>query len=143
MTLNHELIGARCQEIEESLGRLEQMKVIPQGKFLEDRDLQDIACYRLLIAIEAALNLCYHVAARKFKRVPSEYAECFAILSELGLLDHDLANRLQAMARFRNLLLHMYWKMNYEKVYEIIQNNLNDLRQFSQITARLTTLEDK
>jgi uncharacterized protein YutE (UPF0331/DUF86 family) len=137
MTLNQELIGARCQEIEEALERLERMKGIPKEIFLSDRDLQDIACYRLLIAIEAALNLCYHVAARKFKRVPAEYAECFAILAESGILDPDLTSRLQGMARFRNLLVHLYWRMNYETVYGIIQNRLNDLRQFTKAIAAL------
>jgi len=137
MSLNQELISGRCQEIEEALERLERMKEIRQEIFLKDRDLQDIACYRLLIAIEATLNLCYHVAARKLKRVPGEYAECFAILSESGILQPELAGRLQGMVRFRNLLVHLYWKMNYEKVYEIIQSNLNDLRQFSKAIAAL------
>jgi hypothetical protein len=47
MSLNPELIRTRCQEIEESLGRLERIKAVPREDFLKDRDLQDIACYRL------------------------------------------------------------------------------------------------
>ena len=57
MNLNPELIRTRCQEIEESLGRLEKIKAVKKEDFLKDRDLQDIACYRLLVAIEAALGL--------------------------------------------------------------------------------------
>lgn len=30
--------------------------------FLADQDALDVACYRLLVAIEAALALCYHVS---------------------------------------------------------------------------------
>ena len=137
MSLNQDLIRARCQEIEESIERLESIKEKGREEFLKDRDLQDIACYRLLIAIEATLSLCYHVAAKRLKKIPGEYAECFAILAEAGIIQGDLSERLQKMARFRNLLVHIYWKINYEAVYEIIQQNLSDLRFFSQIIVSL------
>ena len=71
-------------------------------QFLTDRDAQDVACYRLLIAIEAALALCYHVSAKRLKRVPEEYAQCFRLLYEDGLIPQDLMQNLQHMARFRN-----------------------------------------
>jgi uncharacterized protein YutE (UPF0331/DUF86 family) len=137
MSLNQDLIRARCQEIEESIERLGSIKEKGREEFLKDRDLQDIACYRLLIAIEATLSLCYHVAAKRLKKIPGEYAECFAILAEAGIIQGALSERLQKMARFRNLLVHIYWKINYEAVYEIIQQNLSDLRFFSQIIVSL------
>ena len=107
MRLNPELIRTRCQEIEESITRLNDIKRKTKEEFLNDRDTQDIASYRLLVAIEAALNLCYHVAAKQLKKVPEEYAECFAILSDAGIIPVDLSERLQKTARFRNLLVHM------------------------------------
>ena len=137
MSLNPELIRTRCQEIEESITRLNDIKRKTKEEFLNDPDTQDIASYRLLIAIEAALNLCYHVAAKRLKKVPEEYAECFAILSDAGIIPVDLSERLQKTARFRNLLVHMYWKIDYSIVYEIIQNNLQDLNNFSKVVASL------
>jgi len=108
MTLNQELIRTRCQELEESLERLERIRETPKEAFLNDLDAQDIASYRLLVAIEAALNLCYHVSAKRLKRVPEEYAECFALLSDNKIIPQDLSERLQKTARFRNLLVHMW-----------------------------------
>jgi len=137
MTLNQELIRTRSQEMEESLSRLERVGKVPREDFLKDQDLQDIACYRLLVAIEAALGMCYHVAARHLKKVPQEYAECFAILADAGVIGPDLSEKLQRMARFRNLLVHMYWKVDYGAVYEMIQHGLADLRRFSQAVVAL------
>ena len=137
MSLNQEIIRSRCQEIEDSLKRLEQIKGKSKEEFLKDSDMQDIACYRLLIAIEASLNLCYHVAAKKLKKVPGEYAECFTFLVDAKIIDPELGSRLQRMARFRNLLVHMYWKVNFDTLYEIIHNQLDDLRHFSQMIASL------
>ncbi|MEW6374501.1 MAG: DUF86 domain-containing protein [Thermodesulfobacteriota bacterium] len=137
MNLNQELVRTRCQEIEESLDRLKRIGGKPKGEFLEDQDLKDIACYRLLVAIEAALGLCYHVSAKHLKKVPEGYAECFSILADSGIIPADLSERLQKMARFRNLLIHMYWKVDYSTLYEMIQNNLNDLRHFSKAIVTL------
>ncbi len=137
MSLNQELILTRCREIDESLERLAEIRKTAKTKFLEDRDLQDIASYRLLVAIEAALSLCYHVSAKSLKKVPEEYAECFAILAEAGIISSELSERLQKTARFRNLLVHMYWKIDYGAVYQILHENLNDLHSFSKIVAGL------
>ncbi len=137
MTLNQELILTRCREIEESLDRLEEIRNNPRETFLVDRDLQDIASYRLLVAIEAALGLCYHVSAKRLKKVPEEYAECFAILAGAGIITTELSERLQKTTRFRNLLVHMYWKIDYGAVYEILCNSLDDLRSFSKVIAGL------
>ncbi len=59
MSLNEGLIQKRCQDIEDSLKRLEKIKEVTKDEFLKNRDLQDIASYRLLVAIESALSLCY------------------------------------------------------------------------------------
>ncbi|MGB9700897.1 MAG: type VII toxin-antitoxin system HepT family RNase toxin [Thermodesulfobacteriota bacterium] len=137
MSLNADLIRERCMEIEESLERLGQIARCKKEEFLNSPDLKDIACYRLLIAIEAALSLCYHVSAKKLKKVPEDYAECFAILGQAGIIPIDLSFNLQNMARFRNLLVHMYWKIDYEKVYKIIQEDVHMLRNFANYITNL------
>lgn len=137
MSLNQELIGKRCEEIEDSLKRLEKIKDTPKENFLKNRDLQDITSYRLLVAIEAATNLCYHVSAKKLKKTPGEYAECFGILGEAEIIPLELSEELKKMARFRNMLVHMYWKVDYEIVFDILQKNLGHLRQFSEVINSL------
>jgi uncharacterized protein YutE (UPF0331/DUF86 family) len=137
MSLNPDLVRARCAEIEESVSRLERFKDLTRDQFLSNQDTLDLACYRLLIAIEAALALCYHVTAKQLRKVPEGYAECFGVLQEAGIIDQTLTTRLQRMARFRNLLVHMYWKVDYGQVYEVVQQNLNDLRAFAARIIRL------
>ena len=137
MTLNPDLIRSRCAEIEDSLNRLEEFRSVPRDVFLANRDMLDIACYRLLIAIEAALALCFHVSAKHLHQVPEEYAGCFGLLHQAGILPADLTERLQQMARFRNLLIHVYWKVDYEQVHKVIHDQLDDLRVFSATVAQL------
>jgi len=128
--IDSDLVRSRCQEIMDSVERIRKIKMLPLKVFLKDQDQQDIGCYRLQIAIEAALSLCYHITAKELRKVPDEYAQCFALLEEAGIITVDLSGNLQKMARFRNLLVHMYWKIDYTAVYDIINNNTDDLEEF-------------
>ncbi|MBX3320633.1 MAG: DUF86 domain-containing protein [Nitrospira sp.] len=137
MSLNPDLIRARCTEIDISLSRLEELGRLSRETFLSNQDTLDVACYRLLIAIEAALALCFHVSAKRLHQVPEEYASCFVTLEQAGLIPADLSSHLQQMARFRNLLVHMYWKIDYKQVYDVITSRLSDLRAFRNTMAGL------
>jgi uncharacterized protein YutE (UPF0331/DUF86 family) len=99
MTLDADLVRRRCQEIAESIERLEGIRAAGRDEFLASADARDIACYRLLIAIEAALALCYHVSARRLRTAPEDYAGCFASMEKAGVIDAGLWQRLQLMAR--------------------------------------------
>jgi uncharacterized protein YutE (UPF0331/DUF86 family) len=87
--------------------------------------------------MEAALGLCYHISASRLRRVPGQYAACFDTLLDAGIISPDLADRLKAMARFRNLLVHMYKKVEPAAVHAILQKHLGDLRAFAAAAARL------
>jgi len=132
MAIDSERLRSKLDDIARSLTRLQRFQAMDREAFLADEDSQDIARSRLLTAIEAALNICYHVAARKLQRVPDEYAQCLLSLGQNGLLSPDLAQRLAAMARFRNRLVHFYWDVDFGQVYDIIAHDLEDLQAFTQ-----------
>ena len=137
MTLNPEVIRTRSAEIEESVERLESLAELPLAEFLADRDAQDIACYRLLVAIEASLALCYHVSSRRLRTAPADYAGCFGLLEDAGILAPDLTERLKNTARFRNPLVHVYWTVDYRQVHAALRKNPGDLRAFSAAIVSL------
>ena len=137
MTLDLDVVRGRCQEIEQALQRLERIRTTGRDDFLQNADSKDIACYRLLLAIEASLALCYHISARRLRLVPDDYASCFGKLQEAGIIPADLSERLQRMARFRNLLVHVYWTIDYGRVFDVLEQDLNDLRRFSEAVAAL------
>lgn len=82
------------------------------------------------MAAEAALDICNHLAARKGGRSPADYADCITILAEIGILDEALMQRLVRMVKFRNLLVHLYWKVDDAEIYRVIQENLGDFEQY-------------
>lgn len=116
--------------IADALRRLRELGQLPEDVFLADFRNTESAKYLLIVATEAAIDICNHVVARWSGRAPEDYADCFAVLVDLKVLSSDLAERLQRMARFRNLLVHVYWRVDNRRVYEVIRDNLGDLDTF-------------
>lgn len=84
------------------------------------------AKYLLIVAAEAALDICNHLVARRGGRSPEDYAECMSVLAEIGALDEQLRRRLVRMARFRNLLVHRYAKVDDGEVHRVLGQDLDD-----------------
>jgi uncharacterized protein YutE (UPF0331/DUF86 family) len=94
------------------------------------------AKYLLIIAAEAALDMCNHLAAKRGGRSPEDYADCIAILAELGILDPDLQVRMSKMARFRNLLVHLYGRVDNREVFRVMRENLDDFDRYLSAVGR-------
>jgi uncharacterized protein YutE (UPF0331/DUF86 family) len=62
--------------------------------FLGEAKTVNSAKYLLIVATEAALDICNHLAAKKGGRSPEDYADCMTILGELGVLKQDLKVRM-------------------------------------------------
>lgn len=71
-----------------------------------------------------------HLVAKKLKKGTESIGHCFELLKEAKLTSDPLADNLIKMARFRNLLIHQYWKIDEEKVYEYAIHNLTDFEKF-------------
>ncbi|MBE8540171.1 DUF86 domain-containing protein [Geoglobus acetivorans] len=124
------LVNRRLAEIKLLADELKEILDMGLEKFLSDSYVRDAAKYKLLVAIEAAISICNHIAVRVAKEVPGSYSECFIILGRSGVISEELAKKLAEMAKFRNMLVHVYWKIDDRKVYEIIGRDLSDLDRF-------------
>ena len=132
MSINQERLYTKLSDISSSVSRLKKLGQLSKEEFLSDEDSQDIARSRLITAVEAALNICFHVTAKAFNQVPNDYSECFYLLGKHEIISSDLAQRLSKMARFRNRIVHLYWEIDYDQIYEFLQHNLDDLEQYSE-----------
>ncbi|HLF27044.1 MAG TPA: DUF86 domain-containing protein [Anaerolineae bacterium] len=122
----------------DALRRLRELGQLSEDAFLSDFRNTESAKYLLIVAAEAAIDVCNHIVARRGGQAPRDYADCFGILAELKVIVPDLAERLKRMARFRNLIVHLYWEVDNRRVHQIIQQDLDDLDVFRrQIAAAL------
>jgi uncharacterized protein YutE (UPF0331/DUF86 family) len=52
------------------------------------------------------------------------------MLRVVGVLEPDLKVRMSKMARFRNLLVHLYWKVDDREVWRVIREHLQDFEVY-------------
>lgn len=129
MEIDRELVERRLAEIKGAIEELKEIGNLGLKEFLSNPYIRYAAKYLLITAIEGAFSVCNHITVRK-GRIPSSYSDCFLKLAGFEIISQDLAERLVQMAKFRNMLVHLYWRIDDEKVFEIIQEDISDLEEF-------------
>ncbi|NJF25675.1 DUF86 domain-containing protein [Thermococcus sp. Bubb.Bath] len=129
MEIDRDLIERKLGDIKGALIELRRITGKGKEEFLSNVYLRYAAKYLLITAIEAAFSVCNHIAVRR-GRVPGSYSECFTELSRLGIISRELAEKLSRMAKFRNLLVHQYWRIDDERVFEILEKDTSDFEEF-------------
>lgn len=124
------VLQSRAMSLRQNLERIRKLASLPDEQFWGNELHIDSVKLHLIQAIEDAASICTHLMARLGGTAPSAYAECFASLHERGVIDESLAERLQAMSRFRNLLVHRYWQIDDAQVLRIARENIGDLLEF-------------
>ncbi len=95
----------------------------------------DTAQHNFQIAIQAALDIGSIILADQQAMLPRQYSDVFPALAEIGVLPPDFAQRLVDMARFRNVLVHLYLEVDLERVYRYIQEDLDDFETFARYVS--------
>ena len=50
----------------------------------------------------------------------------------LGVIDGIFAGKLALMVNFRSRLVHLYWDLDKEMIYQFVQENLDDFKMFEK-----------
>ena len=127
--------------LRDAVRQLRELGQPPRELFVADPRATNSAKYLLIVAAEAALDICNHLAARRGARSPQDYADCMAIMTEIGVIDLDLGTRLMRMSRFRNLLVHLYARVNNGEVHRVIREDLGDLERYLASVGRYLKAE--
>jgi uncharacterized protein YutE (UPF0331/DUF86 family) len=127
---NPDKIAKLVSEMRKSVDRLHSLRTLDRRLFLTDPDKTGSAKYHFIVAIESAIDICNHIISQNGYRTPEDYGDTFQILGEQGAFNKDFVKALKNMTRFRNRLVHLYWEVNDEQIYEILQNMLNDFKAF-------------
>ncbi|MBF0551871.1 MAG: DUF86 domain-containing protein [Deltaproteobacteria bacterium] len=95
--------------------------------FEEDHLRQDAIAANLQRASEQCIDLANHIVRIKKLGIPKENREGFRLLAGAGIITKELANRLESMVGFRNILVHEYQTLDIGIFKDVIQNRLDDL----------------
>ncbi len=126
-------ILAHLRELDEAAGDWERYRSITLEDLMTDRDRRNMVLHALLVSIQASIDIANHLVAASTSRRPETYRESFAILCDEGLIPKDLGTRLSDLAGFRNVLVHLYCRLNLDEVYGMLQNDLPVVNQYRDL----------
>jgi uncharacterized protein YutE (UPF0331/DUF86 family) len=130
-----DILRRRIDSLLRYLDYLEPFGAEDRARFVTDRDRHHLAERYLHLAVESALDIANHLIADAAFEAPETYRDAFAILARHGVLDDDLARRLQSWAGMRNVLVHVYLDIDHGLTWDAIRNDLGDLRRLAEIAA--------
>jgi len=128
--VDRELLLRKAVALEQYLTELEEFRNLEPETYRGDWKTQRIVERSLHLAIEACLDLADHLIADRRLRVPATQGETFEILRDARLLDSFLATSLIQMAKFRNILVHDYARIDPDQILRILREHLQDLDAF-------------
>jgi uncharacterized protein YutE (UPF0331/DUF86 family) len=86
--------------------------------------------HTLQLAIQAALDVGSHVVSDDRLGEPETGRDVFRLLGRSGVLMPELVGRLERMAGFRNVVVHLYQEVDLGLVRDVVENHLGDLLEF-------------
>jgi uncharacterized protein YutE (UPF0331/DUF86 family) len=143
MMVNKRGILDHLREFDDALSDLDRYKreMISLERFSADRDKQHMVLHAMLVAIQSSIDIANHIIAENRLKRPDSYKEAFEILKDKGFMSSQLSETLSGLAGFRNVLVHIYWKVDLRSVYNILQEDLWALRDFEKIVKEITYKE--
>ncbi len=129
--INKDRVTEFLRLLSDDLKTLREKTQISKEVYRRSRDIQAIVERRLQTATESCINVGNHLIARLGLRPPADYADVFRVMGEGELLPSELIDQMTDMARFRNLLVHVYWAIDHEKVYDSLRDRLATLEAFA------------
>jgi uncharacterized protein YutE (UPF0331/DUF86 family) len=120
-------IAAETIDIEKTIGQ--------KGKKRDDLVQQDPHIlkslkYSTIVIAEAIASTLQHILAKKYNVVIDGYMAVFSRSKENRVISTKLLTRLQPFFRFRNMLVHQYWRVDNQVFESNLRDGLNDFRTF-------------
>lgn len=123
------------QQIRVSLSILHDLRKVSYDEFVANPLFTGTAERHFQVAIQSALDIGQYLLSNLMVKQPSDYSDVFVKLGEVGIVPANFVSRLVDMAKFRNVLVHLYLEVDSRKVYQYIQGNLDDFEAFAGYVA--------
>ena len=124
------LVLAKAGSVKSHLNRVIEKRNVDLNGFMEDIDRQEIILFNIQAAVQNCIDIAAHIISEEGFGVPGSTTEMLYILRKHGYLDNNLTQKMVKAIGFRNLIVHEYGKIELKQVYEIAQNDLNDLNEY-------------
>lgn len=131
------LVLRKFAELEEYLRQIGDYSNISVKEYLENWKVQRIVERTLQMMIEICVDIASHIVSDAGYRVPKSYGDTFRVLHENKIISQSLFGKMEKMAKFRNIVIHQYSKVDAEIVVNILKRDLDDFLDFKKAIIKL------
>lgn len=135
--MDRRLIEEKLEALRQCVGRIEAKRPATVKTLAADSDLQDIVALNLTRAVQLCVDIAAHIIADSNVSAPETMAQAFDALVELKIIVPELADRMKKAVGFRNIAVHSYQAIDWEIVYNICHQNLDDFKRFARAVASI------
>lgn len=132
MSIQKQAIREKLEKLEQATKSLEKYKKVPKEDFLINFTINSAAMYNMILGIEVIVDIGGHFLNVVYGVSPKEYKEVLEMLGEYEIVPEKFAKENIEMAKFRNLIIHAYMKIDLKKVYQNLQKAPNIFRKFAK-----------
>lgn len=130
-------------DLEEYIKKLEILKKEEKNKVLEDWKVQAQVERCLQVAIECLLNIGEMIINECKFRKPENYKDIIRVLRENKVIPKELRIALEDMAGFRNILVHDYLYLNYNKIYQHLRKEPRIIKKFIEAIKKFVARKQR
>lgn len=124
------------QNLEGYLKHLAELQKHPVEEFLSDWRIYDLADRQLHLTMETFLTIGEMIISEFGFAKPDTYADIPRILFENKVITNQLKDKLVDLARFRNVLVHDYLRLDHERVYRHVRTDVKTIEEFIEAIKR-------
>lgn len=132
MTIDKKAINKKLNKLTESLEYLEKYRKETKEDFLVDFTVNAAAMHYMVLGIEIITDIGNHILNENYQVSSDEYSEVIEKLGEYEIVPEKFAKENADMAKFRNLIIHAYDKIDMGQVYQNLQKTPDIFRKFAK-----------
>ncbi|TAE91625.1 MAG: DUF86 domain-containing protein [Verrucomicrobia bacterium] len=129
--MDHDIILRKLDSLARCVNRIEQKRPEKFEELVTNIDLQDILSINLERAIQVSVDIGAHLIAGLSVPPPQTMGQVFEILSNEKIITEQTGVALRKAVGFRNLSVHAYDQVDWEQVFVIIHQRMNEFRAFA------------
>lgn len=134
--MERDLIMRKLDSLARCVERIEEKRPATLQSLIQDVDTQDIVSLNLERAVQISVDIGAHLITDLSVSPPGTMGEVFTILAAHKVISEESSSALRRAVGFRNLSVHAYENIDWERVFDILNNRMADFREFAAAVMR-------
>jgi uncharacterized protein YutE (UPF0331/DUF86 family) len=132
-----EVVLRKLSVLEDHLRRARRRRPASADDLVADQDLQDALAMSLLVCIQEAADIAFHIAVDEGLGLPGSNAEAFEALARNGIITPDLARAMGSAVGLRNRLAHGYATLDIPRLWAELPAGLDAIDRYVRAIGEL------